>query len=187
MRMRRCATRPGLAATTVLVVAGLLLLLGSTVVGVATAPDADAAVGTARAVETDTQAAGDELSAVDAIVLGIVEGVTEFLPISSTGHLIVAERILDVGQDDSTEEAMDAYTVIIQVGAILAVLLLYRHRVRDMALGLVGRSESGRKVAIAVAVAVLPAVVIALAFEGVIKDQLLAVGPSSARGSRAGW
>ena len=40
---------------------------------------------------------------------------------------------------------MDAYTVIIQIGAILAVLLLYRHRVRDMALGLVGRSESGAR------------------------------------------
>ena len=64
----------------------------------------------------------DRPTAVDAALLGVVEGVTEFLPISSTGHLLVADRVLDVGQDERTKDAADKYTVDIQTGAMLAVV-----------------------------------------------------------------
>ena len=56
---------------------------------------------------------------VQAILLGVVEGVTEFLPVSSTGHLIVAERL--IGFRDTGE----VFTVVVQLGAILAVLWFY--------------------------------------------------------------
>ena len=57
-----------------------------------------------------------------AVVLGIIEGVTEFLPVSSTGHLTVAERILGLRVDDV---AVTAYTAIIQVGAIFAAVIYF--------------------------------------------------------------
>jgi len=64
-----------------------------------------------------------ELTYFDSIVLGVVEGITEFLPISSTGHLTVAEKLLGLKVDDP---AVTAYTAIIQSGAILATLLYFR-------------------------------------------------------------
>ena len=60
-----------------------------------------------------------------AIIIGIIEGFTEFLPISSTGHMIVASKFLGVSQDSLTK----AYEVIIQFAAILAVMLIYREKV----------------------------------------------------------
>ena len=62
------------------------------------------------------------LSYFDSIVLGIVEGLTEFLPVSSTGHLTVAEKMLGLKVDDP---AVTAYTVIIQFGAIVATFLRF--------------------------------------------------------------
>lgn len=60
---------------------------------------------------------------LSAVTLGIVEGVTEFLPVSSTGHLILASSLLDL-----SGEKIDAFNVIIQLGAILAVVVIYRER-----------------------------------------------------------
>jgi undecaprenyl-diphosphatase len=60
---------------------------------------------------------------LQAVILGIVEGLTEFLPVSSTGHLTITEKILGLPVDDS---AITAYTAVIQMGAILAVLLYFR-------------------------------------------------------------
>ncbi len=70
------------------------------------------------------------LSYVDAIVLGIVEGLTEFLPVSSTGHLTIAERLLGLSVDD---RAVTAYTALIQLGAIAATLLYFRHDIARLA------------------------------------------------------
>ena len=62
---------------------------------------------------------------IQAVIIGIIEGFTEFLPISSTGHMIVASKFLGVAENDLTK----AYEVIIQVAAILAVMLIYREKI----------------------------------------------------------
>ncbi len=65
---------------------------------------------------------------IQAIVVAIVEGITEYLPISSTGHMIIAERLLNIPSSDFTK----IFTVAIQLGAILSVLVLYRKRFLDV-------------------------------------------------------
>ncbi len=115
---------------------------------------------------------GGTLDVPTAIVLGIIEGLTEFLPVSSTGHLTVAERLLDV-----RGEAADAYVIVIQAGAIVAVALLYWSRLRAMAAGLVGRDPDGRRLLLALAVAFVPAAAVGLAFGDAIKERLFGVGP----------
>jgi undecaprenyl-diphosphatase len=129
---------------------------------------------------TPTVAAQAEhvLSAGEAILFGLVEGFTEFLPISSTGHLLVLARILDVGQHGgSAEDAIKSYEIAIQAGAILAVLGLYRHRFLMMIEGVTGRSEEGRKVLVGVLIAFVPAAVVGVVLESAIKDVLFGVGP----------
>ena len=85
--------------------------------------------------------ASASLSAFDAIVLGVVEGVTEYLPISSTGHLLITARILDLPSAGKAGDAVKSYEIAIQIGAILAVLVLYWGRVREMFDGLIGRDR----------------------------------------------
>ncbi|MDH4144567.1 MAG: undecaprenyl-diphosphate phosphatase [Acidimicrobiia bacterium] len=131
----------------------------------------------AEATPDPTPEASDELSIPQALVLGVVEGVTEYLPISSTGHLLVAERMMGVGQTEQTKDAINSYTVVIQVGAILAVLLLFRSRVAQLLAGLVGRDEQGRQLLIRLVLAFLPAAIVGLALGDVIESKLLATGP----------
>ena len=69
-----------------------------------------------------------------ALLLGIIEGITEFLPISSTGHLLIAERWLG--------HRSDLFNIAIQAGAILAVVLIYRQRLWQLARSFLGRSDS---------------------------------------------
>ncbi|MET1001948.1 MAG: undecaprenyl-diphosphate phosphatase [Acidimicrobiia bacterium] len=126
---------------------------------------------------TASSAAADELTPVKAAVLGVIEGITEYLPISSTGHLLVAQELLDVGATDETEDAADTYAITIQAGAILAVVVLYFARLRAMAAGLVGRDTDGRRVLLAVVIAFVPAAVVGVVFEAFIKDALFGVGP----------
>jgi undecaprenyl-diphosphatase len=114
-----------------------------------------------------------ELTPAKAVVLGVVEGVTEFLPISSTGHLLISERLMNVGKSDLTKDAADTYTVAIQSGAILAVLLLYWRRLWSMVEGAIGRDPVGRRTLSATVVAFIPAAVIGVLFENAIKDHLL--------------
>ena len=93
----------------------------------------------------------------EAILYGAVQGITEYLPISSTGHLTVTEQLLDVGQTDDTRDVTKSYTVIIQIGAIFAVIGLYRRRLVDMLRGIAGRSTSGRRTFLALLLAFIPA------------------------------
>lgn len=105
---------------------------------------------------------------LQALILGLVEGLTEYLPVSSTGHLLLTQRLMGIGSSD----AADAFTICIQAGAILAVLGLYYRRVGDMALGMLGRSEGGRKLALNILAAFIPAAVLGLLLEKVIKKFL---------------
>lgn len=118
------------------------------------------------------------LGAAEAVVLGVVEGVTEYLPVSSTGHLLVSQEVLGIGEEDRA--AADAYAVVIQLGAILAVLVLYRDRIRSMLGGMAGRDPTGRRLALALVAGFVPAAVIGLALEEVIKDHLFGVVPVAA-------
>jgi undecaprenyl-diphosphatase len=120
----------------------------------------------------------EAMTAVDAVVLGLVEGITEFLPISSTGHLTVTQHLLGIGGGSPAEkEAADAYAVVIQAGAILAVVVLYWRRLVSLLRGLLGRDETGRRVLIGLVIAVVPIAVIGTIFESKIKEHLFGVGP----------
>jgi len=136
-----------------------------------------AAAPAARAADSASTTAKQTLSAADAIVLGVVEGVTEYLPISSTGHLLVTARILNLPTKGDAGDAIKSYEIAIQFGAILAVLVLYRRRLQAMVEGLVGRNEQGRHVLKAVAIAFVPAAVVGVVSEKVIKDLLFGVWP----------
>lgn len=128
---------------------------------------------------------GRALTLGQAAVLGVVEGLTEYLPVSSTGHLLLAERVLGIGTDPSLsveqrgqiKEASDAYTICIQIGAIIAVLGLYFRRVKQMVLGLMGRDSEGRTLLINVVAGFLPAAVIGLLFNKLIKSYLFGPWP----------
>jgi len=100
-----------------------------------------------------------------ALILGLVEGLTEYLPVSSTGHLLLTQRLL--GIESST--AADAFAICIQAGAILAVLGLYRARVGQMTLGVLGRDAIGRRLALAIVAAFIPAAVLGFLLEKPIK------------------
>jgi undecaprenyl-diphosphatase len=131
----------------------------------------------AWAAEVASKSAKQSLSAADAVVLGVVEGVTEYLPISSTGHLLVTARILNLPDSGTAGDAIKSYEIAIQFGAILAVLVLYRRRLQTMAEGLFGRNAEGRHVLNVVAIAFVPAAVVGVVSEKVIKDVLFGVWP----------
>lgn len=148
-----------------------LVLTGSVLLVALVPGPGDAVAATAR------HATRDVLSGGEAVVLGIVEGVTEFVPISSTGHLLVTSRLLGLPSSGKAGDAVKSYEIAIQFGAILAVLFLYRHRVAVMLEGLAGRSDPGRRLLVAVLVAFVPAAAVGLVSEKVVKDVLFGVWP----------
>ncbi len=136
-----------------------------------------------------------KLSYTDAILLGLVEGLTEYLPVSSTGHLILMNSHLGLDGDtpirdkrgeyiwvkesaDSEArpytigEASYAYVIVIQAGAIVAVILLYWNTILQIALGCIGRNPSGRNLAINLICAFLPAAVLGILLNDVIEAKL---------------
>lgn len=154
----------------------------------------------ARAAKPRANAPVAELSVTDAIVLGIVEGVTEFLPISSTGHLIIANQVLGLESEaqlvDAAGEplwykqpskeipdgvpltlklAADTYAVVIQVGAIMAVVLMYWRQFVNMLLGLFGRSSAGFRLLRNVLLAFTPVAVLGFTLHGWIDKYLFSV------------
>lgn len=147
----------------------------------------------------------------DAVILGLVEGLTEFLPISSTGHLILTNSILGLDTEEAitdsegnailvpdgaselrpytTREAAYAFVIVIQAGAIAAVLILYRKTLLSIPLGFLGKNETGKKLGLNLLSAFLPAAVIGLALndriESVLGHNVYAVGAALVAGAVA--
>lgn len=142
-----------------------------------------------------------ELSVPDAIILGTIEGVTEYLPISSTGHLIIAGHALKLdseqplkshddqplwfkkpskkhpqGEPLTLKLATDTYTIVIQFGAIAAVAILYWRQLISMVMGLLGKDPAGFRLMRNVLLAFFPAAVLGLALHEWIDAHLFSVG-----------
>lgn len=171
-------TAPATAAL-VLVIAALLALAacGAWPGAAAASPAATPSPSPAPAASAES---GSGLSILDAVVLGVVEGVTEYLPVSSTGHLLLAAEALGLADTAEEKAATDAYVIVIQFGAIVAVLVLYWRRVWSMLRGLAGRDPAGRRLAFALIASVIPAVVIGVLGEQLLKDYLFHLWPITA-------
>jgi undecaprenyl-diphosphatase len=141
-----------------------------------------------------------ELHTGDAILLGVIEGVTEYLPVSSTGHLVIATHFLHLdseaplhgrngeplwykkpsahhpkGEPLTVKLAADTYNVVIQFGAIAAVALLYWTQIVAMIRGLLGWDPEGRRLLINVIIAFIPAAVLGLLVHDWIDENLFSV------------
>src|SRR3954469_3823493 len=116
---------------------------------------------------------GEQMDWWQAVVIGVVEGLTEYLPVSSTAHILLTQRALGLSQG----EAADAYAVCVQAGAILAVLGIYARRVGQMLQGLLGRNPQGLRLAIHIVVAFLPAAIFGLLLNKKIKEPLFHLWP----------
>ncbi|AOW14351.1 undecaprenyl-diphosphatase [Hydrogenophaga crassostreae] len=103
---------------------------------------------------------------IKAAIMGVVEGLTEFLPISSTGHLILAGSLLDF-----TGDGAKVFEIAIQTGAIFAVIIVYWQRIRETIAGLPSQARA-QKFSINVAIAFVPAVVLGLLFGKMIKTHM---------------
>lgn len=112
----------------------------------------------------------DTVLLIKAALMGIVEGLTEFLPISSTGHLILAGTLMGFGQDVGANKAK-VFDIAIQTGAIFAVVLVYWQRLVDTARG-IGSEPRAQRFALNVVVGFLPAVVMGLLLGKAIKENL---------------
>ncbi|MGJ8639947.1 MAG: undecaprenyl-diphosphate phosphatase [Opitutaceae bacterium] len=144
-------------------------------------------------VEAEIPEIEANLSYSDAVILGLVEGITEYLPVSSTGHLILANAFLGLDGDTPmidgdgnpilvTEDGIDrpytigeaayAYVIVIQAGAIVAVVYLYWKTILSIALGCLGQDPNGRKLAINLIAAFMPAAVIGLLLDDWIEELL---------------
>ena len=120
------------------------------------------------------------LTLMQAVILGFVEGATEYLPVSSTGHLLIVEHLLGMDSSERQQVAAHSLAICIQSGAILAVMVLYFGRIRQIVSGAVGRDADGLRILINLLVAFLPAAIIGLCFSKWIKFHLFGVLPVAA-------
>ena len=115
------------------------------------------------------------------ILIGIVEGLTEYLPVSSTGHILLNQKILGIAPNPGpAREAANAYAVVVQIGAILAVLGLYFQRCRSLFEGLLGKNPQGLLLLRNILIAFLPAVIVGLMFDNKIEQHLFGLWPITA-------
>jgi undecaprenyl-diphosphatase len=115
------------------------------------------------------------MSLLVAALLGIVEGLTEYLPVSSTGHLILAGKLLG-----ARGEATKSFEIVIQLGAILAVVVHYRKLLAQRAAGLFTGDERAKKLLSALGIAFIPAAVVGLLFRKAIRAHLFGPRPVAA-------
>lgn len=109
---------------------------------------------------------------LDAVLMGVIEGLTEFLPVSSTGHLILLGDRL--GQNSPAAKTLE---IVIQLGAVLAVVVYYRRRLRDLVVGLIRRDPVSIRLTVALAMAFFPAALLGLLFHKAIKELLFRPAP----------
>jgi undecaprenyl-diphosphatase len=117
------------------------------------------------------------LTILDAILLGLIEGITEYLPVSSTGHLVLLASMLGLDQPPNVRHATDDLLIVIQGGAILAVLGLYWGSVVRMCKGLVGKDRDGLRLARNIIIAFLPAAVFGPLLDSTIETHLMRPWP----------
>ncbi len=145
------------------IVAGLLLIAGSLAV-----------VHRLRAKPAGSASApAVRIKGWQAAVLGAVEGLTEYLPVSSTGHLILTGRWIGLENGGGLKnEALDSFNVVIQIGAALAVAVLYWRRLEQVGVGLFRGDPGGRRLLGLLIVAYMPAAVVGLALHKRITEYL---------------
>jgi undecaprenyl-diphosphatase len=124
----------------------------------------------AMSLDTIMAVFGSHADAVKAAILGVVEGLTEFLPVSSTGHLLLMEHFLGWGDDSFGK----SFAILIQLGAILALLTIYFSRLWALALDMF-KSWAAARFVIGVLLAFLPAAVIGALAHDFIKERLFDV------------
>ncbi len=184
----------------------LVALLIATGAAVARA-DTPSAASPNPPVESVTDASSDglpvdeaksQITYMDGLILGLVEGITEYLPISSTGHLILTNELLGLneetplynkeGEPISIEEdgverpftmadAANAYAIIIQGGAIIAVVIIYWNRLMTILMGMLGKNPNGLRLLRNLIAGFIPAAVLGLLLDDFIESQLFGIGP----------
>src|SRR5687767_14678543 len=102
-----------------------------------------------------------------AIILGIVEGLTEFVPVSSTGHLLLCERWM--GIDLEKDPFWQMFAVFIQIGAILAVVVYFRHKIVQLLSGSISGNSASRRVVMMIIVATIPLLVAGFFFHSMVE------------------
>ena len=132
---------------------------------------------TIAADENSTAVKSSEMPVQEAVVLGFIEGMTEYLPVSSTGHLLIYQHWLGREESADETEAANALAICIQSGAILAVVLLYFGRLRQIVRGLMGGDPAGLKLFAHLVIAFLPAAIFGLLFHRTIKQHLFGIRP----------
>jgi undecaprenyl-diphosphatase len=136
-------------------------------------PTMSPATGTLTPLEPERSA----MSLPQAALLGVVEGVTEYLPVSSTGHLAVVQHLLGLDSTPELKSASDAYAICIQAGAIIAVFLVSFGRIKGMVRGIFGQDKDGLRLLGSLVVAFVPAGIIGLLFEDKVKQYLFGLWP----------
>lgn len=193
----------GYIATFIFIITSFFLSITSLNSATAPAAEPDAKTAPSRAAATDfNTAAKTQLTYTDGLILGLVEGITEYLPISSTGHLILTNQLLGLsaptplfdkaGQpiltdaiDPTTqqpipftlEDAANGYAIIIQAGAIAAVLIVFWQRILIILLGILGKHRQGLILARNIIVAFLPAAFLGLLLDDLIESYLFGPYP----------
>lgn len=121
------------------------------------------------------------MNLLDATLLGIVEGLTEFVPVSSTGHLILAGAALGLDGDAKLKAAVDAFDIVIQAGAWLACIWYYAplliDRTQDLRSDSPERRARGQRLAVGLGVAFVPVVIVGLLARKTIKALLFGTAP----------
>lgn len=121
----------------------------------------------------------DIILIIKSILLGIVEGLTEFLPVSSTGHIVIFENIIKF--KGTTQSYVEMYTYVIQLGAILAVIVLYWKKIKDTVVNFfpqkVGYEKSGFKFWFMIFIACIPGGILGILLDDLAEEYLLSSIP----------